>query len=536
MRFLRTGFRVWCALAWVAALAPSVASAGPPRPQVVLIGIDGGSWNLIERGWRRGQLPNLRALAARGAQAVLGSVEPTNSPTVWTSIATGRSPAVHGVTHFYATRHAIEAPVVFELLARRGRRVGLYDYLVTWPPPELPGGFVIPGWMRRSERVTPADAFARAGITPYAYSSEALRTPEEILANCRREAMEKPERFVRLWRAFDLELGAVTFYGLDAASHRFWHAAFPEDFDEPLPAAPRSHAAAIDDTLRGIDRGVGAIAAALGPEDVVLVVSDHGFAADPRGVRRKWVTHFAGPLERAGLAARGVRVVTGWRRLVIDVGPGENTERETTLAQLVALLEGAEAAGGERLFDVAVTRRAPSPGWLNAAVATLLAWLDDGKDPLASPDGFAAVYADVRPEVASRVWPSGSLRLGGRMLPVRELLHAVDFSGDHTPEGILIAAGGPIRPSPVRARVSVLDVAPLVLALLGEPVPAALEGRAPVALLDSDFLRAYPLRRIARDATLSPAAALRAGIEPPAFASTDDAALREQLRSLGYAE
>ncbi|HEU4429066.1 MAG TPA: alkaline phosphatase family protein, partial [Myxococcota bacterium] len=235
MSFRVTGWLWWCALAQIAC---GLALAANAAPRVVIVGIDGGSWNLVERGWRAGELPNLKAVAERGVQAELASVEPTNSPAVWTSIATGRSPAAHGVTHFHATRHAIRAPVVWEMLARRGRRVGLYDYLVMWPPPELPGGFAIPGWMRRSERVTPPDVFARAGAAPYSYSSEALRTPDEILANNRREAREKPAVFVRLLRAFDPELATVTFYGLDAASHRFWHAAFPRDFSEPLPPAP----------------------------------------------------------------------------------------------------------------------------------------------------------------------------------------------------------------------------------------------------------------------------------------------------------
>ncbi len=534
MRFAVTGW--WRKYVLALAVALGALASARAEPRVVLIGVDGGSWNLIDRAWRRGELPELRALARRGVQAELATVEPTNSPTVWTSIATGRSPSAHGVTHFYATRHAIETPVVWETLAQRGRRVGLYDYLVTWPPPELPGGFVIPGWMRRSDRTTPADAFARAGVAPYAYSSEALRTPEAILENCRREAAEKPRHFVRLLRAFDPELAVVTFYGLDAASHRFWHAAYPREFAEALPAAPREHAAAIDETLRGIDRGIGAIVAELAPDDVVLVASDHGFQADPRGVRRKWVMHFAAPLAHAGLAARGVRVVTGWRRLVLGVGPGAAAEREEALAQLVALLEGAETADGEALFEVAVTRRAPPSGWFDAALAWGRAWLDDGKNPHASPDGFATVYADVRPEAASRVWPGGRVRAGGRELAARDLFHAVDFSGDHHPTGIFLAAGGPIRASSERGRLSVLDVAPLVLALLGEPVPAALEGDAPLGLLAPEFVRAHPPRRSAHDPTLSPAAALRAGVEPAALADVGDAALREQLRSLGYAE
>lgn len=405
-----------------------------------------------------------------------------------------------------------------------------------WPPPALPGGFVVPGWMRRSDHVTPADAFARAGVTPYVYTSEALRTPAEILANCRREAAEKPGRFVALRRAFDLELGIVTFYGLDAASHRFWHAAFPGDFAERPPPSPPEHAAAISETLRGIDRGVGEIVATLGPEDVVLVVSDHGFQADPRGLRRKWVTHFAPVLARAGLAARDVRVVTGWRRLVIDVGAGAPLEREQTLAHVVATLRDAATADGEALFDVAVTRRTPPPGWLDAALAFGRALLDDGKNPLASPNGFATVYADVRSDVAARAWPSGGVRVAGREVRADEIFHAVDFSGDHHPDGIFLAAGGPVMAARDRGRLSVLDVAPLVLALLGEPVPAALEGRAPLAWLAPAFLRAHPPRRIAEEATRSPAEALRTGAEPPAFAERGDAALREQLRSLGYAE
>lgn len=523
---------------WKCALAPAacaVALSAQAAPRVVIVGIDGGSWNLVERGWRAGELPNLRAVAERGVQAELASVEPTNSPTVWTSIATGRSPAAHGVSHFYATRHAIRAPVVFEMLARRGRRVGLYDYLVMWPPPELPGGFAIPGWMRRGDDVTPPDAFARAGVEPYSYSSEALRTPDEILANCRREAREKPLAFVHLLRAFDPELATVTFYGLDAASHRFWHAAFPGDFSEPLAPAPPAHAAAIDETLRGIDAALGTIAAALAPEDVLLIVSDHGFAADPRGVRRKWVAHFEPLLARAGLAQRGVRVVTGWRRLVLDVAPGEPAEREATLAQLEALLASITSAHGEALFEVSVTRRAPS--WLERARSSWRALTgDEQKDPLASPDGYATVYADVDPALASAAWPNGEVRAAGGELAIGELLHAVDFSGDHIPTGIFLAAGGPVLHVRERGRLSVLDVAPLALALLREPAPAALEGRAPLAWLAPEFVRANPPRRIARDDTLSPAAALASGAERAASAQVGDAELREQLRSLGYAE
>lgn len=127
--------------------------------RVTLIGVDGASWNLIDPMLASRELPNLAALIARGATANLETVEPLTSPVVWTSIATGRSPAAHGVTDFLATRLSIRSPSSFERLAHSGLRVGLYDYLVTWPPAALNNGFAIPGWLRRDPSVTPTDVW-----------------------------------------------------------------------------------------------------------------------------------------------------------------------------------------------------------------------------------------------------------------------------------------------------------------------------------------------------------------------------------------
>ena len=115
------------------------------------------------------RLPTLLdALAKRGVTARLETVEPLTSPVVWTSIATGREPDAHGITDFFATRLRIRVPSSFERLAARGLRVGLYDYLVTWPPAPLPKGFVIPGWLRRDGTVFPEDAWSHVEFPPFA--------------------------------------------------------------------------------------------------------------------------------------------------------------------------------------------------------------------------------------------------------------------------------------------------------------------------------------------------------------------------------
>jgi predicted AlkP superfamily phosphohydrolase/phosphomutase len=117
-----------------------------------------------------GKLPNLAALIERGVAAELETVEPVISPVVWTSMATGQRPEVHGVHDFFADARSVAAPTIFERLAVQGLRVGTYEWLVTWPPRALPGGFVIPDWLRRDLALAPADVFPRAGVSDYRYS------------------------------------------------------------------------------------------------------------------------------------------------------------------------------------------------------------------------------------------------------------------------------------------------------------------------------------------------------------------------------
>lgn len=88
------------------------------------------------------------------------------------------------------------------------------------------------------------------------------------------------------------------------------------------------------------------------------------------------------------------------------------------------------------------------------------------------------------------------------------------------------------QPAPRSARShsasSVLDLAPLVLHLAGQPLPDDLEGELPRAVLDPAWLEAHPVRRV-------PAA------EPTRDAASDpqagaDEELSKRLRSLGYLE
>jgi hypothetical protein len=61
------------------------------------------------------------------------------------------------------------------------------------------------------------------------------------------------------------------------------------------------------------------------------------------------------------------------------------------------------------------------------------------------------------------------------------------------PDGVLIVAGEGIRPAPLPAGASVLDVAPTLLYLMGLPVARDMEGRVLTEILEPEFARQNPV-------------------------------------------
>jgi hypothetical protein len=505
---------------------------------VVLVGVDGGSWNLIDPMIAAGELPHLKALAERGVTADLATVEPANSPTVWTSIATGRSPEVHGVTDFFPTRLRIKVPTVFERLAASGLRVGLYDYLITWPPQTFPGGFVIPGWLRRDDTVTPPDVWSRVAPGPFVNSYDRAFTSEDYLHRAGLEVRAKATRWNGLAKAFDLDLGAVTFYAVDMTAHRYWEAAFPAEFEAPSSGYTPAERAAIENALHGIDRSIGQIVSALGPDDTIVVVSDHGFQAREDGGRSVWVTHYEGELERAGLDPDGpdFALVGTFGAVALRVHPGDIPTRDAAATRLLEHLGSYRTVDGRPLFgtiEVIDTAERPSEHakplltrlrqWV---VKTVTTWyfgvtLDES--------AHAVVFALPDVDLLEGLWPDGAVVVNGREMPLRDAISRQRFTGEHHPTAIFLAAGGPVTRRAERGSLSVLDIAPLLLYLTGRPLADDLEGELPQELIAADYAAAHPPARAA--------AAELPGLGKTGTAEAiEDPELVEKLRALGYVE
>ena len=71
---------------------------------IVVVGVDGADWNLMEPLMARGDLPQLREIRQNGAWGSLETLRPTLSPAIWTSMVTGKRPRRHGVLDFTSRR------------------------------------------------------------------------------------------------------------------------------------------------------------------------------------------------------------------------------------------------------------------------------------------------------------------------------------------------------------------------------------------------------------------------------------------------
>ena len=74
----------------------------PPlkNTRVLLIGWDAADWKMINPLIEQGKMPNLKRLIDNGVSGNLSTLQPVLSPTLWSSIATGKRPYKHGVHGF----------------------------------------------------------------------------------------------------------------------------------------------------------------------------------------------------------------------------------------------------------------------------------------------------------------------------------------------------------------------------------------------------------------------------------------------------
>lgn len=123
------------------------------KGRVLVIGIDGATFDLIGPWAAGGQLPYLAQLMVEGVHGPLESTLPPVTSPAWPSFATGKNPGKHSVFDFIrplggqfdlVNATSIKARTLWQILSDAGRRVGVVNVPVTYPPAPL-NGFIVSG-------------------------------------------------------------------------------------------------------------------------------------------------------------------------------------------------------------------------------------------------------------------------------------------------------------------------------------------------------------------------------------------------------
>ena len=120
------------------------------RHKVMVIGLDGASFNFIKPFCEKGLMSNLHNFWKQSCSGELISSYPPITPAAWTSFMTGKLPGKHQVLDFeqfsfgdnslrYNTSIDMRASTLWSILSRAGRKSGVINVPLTYPPEKVNG-------------------------------------------------------------------------------------------------------------------------------------------------------------------------------------------------------------------------------------------------------------------------------------------------------------------------------------------------------------------------------------------------------------
>jgi hypothetical protein len=369
-------------------LATVVGCGEPPlepvpdsKKRVLIVGIDGASDRVIGPLLAAGRLPNLARLTEEGVYGPIVSSYPLLSPRIWTSVATGKDSPKHGIEGWtrptrrrglhrlnYSTDRRVHA--LWNIVSRAGMRVGVVNWLVTYPP-EIVRGVSVTSHAFPSEvagKIFIGNVFAELNrsqlarvkqgeergpvVYPPEWSERALdprhlearlteidnpfldntELPHRIFHPMMAEWFERDEQLVsiatEIRKEQDPELLMVLLQGIDRICHTFWAgvedpAHYPEElrWSEPDRRAAR---AAIEQYYEFTDALIGELVKDLAADDLVIVLSDHGFEAAEKPEISRTGNHLSPDARDGILFARGRSIAGGGGSrgaTVLDITP-----------------------------------------------------------------------------------------------------------------------------------------------------------------------------------------------------------------------
>jgi len=263
--------------------------------KLIVIGIDGGTYDIFDPAMEKGLMPNMKSLTESGVKGPLWTIIPPITGPAWVSFATGLNPGKHGTLSFFKpfskdnkdkfqvlTSQNIDGLAFWDIMAAEGVKTVILNIPQTFPPYPFDGIMVTkiestgpnrmasypPEWKDRINRDSgvPSDWCLQDGI------SQTPQFLEHLIESLRNDI--KINRY--LLEETESEVFVSATLVMDGFLHHFWRFIDPSHRYYDRDMAQRM-APLVDEFYRAMDDFVGLLLENGGEDTTFCMVSDHGF-------------------------------------------------------------------------------------------------------------------------------------------------------------------------------------------------------------------------------------------------------------------
>ena len=294
------------------------------KTKAFILGLDGGTWDLLDPLIGAGQLPTFAELRKDSASAFTSTTWPAHTGPGWASFSNACMPGQHGVFQFFDTQEpAYRAKITttrdygrqscWQWISDKGVSTGLVNIPMSHPALPMPGYQITWPLKQTTSYCMPQSVLGDLARNRCSFQSDLATMYRGELNYIEQAVRFVPERMRAarfLLQNWDADIFQIVLTEADRVCHHYWQFSDPA---HPLYTTdvPASYITAIHTILKLIDAELGETLALLPDDCSVVVVSDHGFGAGHRSLAANRVLEKAGFL-KVTTAAEALPDTASW--------------------------------------------------------------------------------------------------------------------------------------------------------------------------------------------------------------------------------
>jgi len=549
------------------------------KKRVTVLGIDGGTFDVLLPLARSGYMPNLQKVLEGGARSNLISTFSFLTAPAWTSFMTGKNPGKHDVfdfmrpyrsevTHEFNNYKSIKSRTIWSILSDKDYRVCAINVPMTYPAPELNGlvisGLGAPGLVENAFYPRNLYAGLREQLGDYVldvplekYGPQDAEHFLDDLLECTRI---RRKYILHLFEQEEWDLFMAVMTGTDRIQHKLW-----DTLIEVISGGTNNHGNNVSGKILQyfglVDELIGELDNRLGEDDTLLMMSDHGFGRmDHELTINRWLddkgyyTPKKGKLVLKNVLRTGrglaMKLLSRFAPAVLEKNTQKRMEAsESARKPRIDFIDWSRtrafsATRTQQGITINLRGREPhgtvEPGEEYEKIRDdLISHLRNLKDPSTGRKMENLVFR--REEVYNGAHVENAPDIvylfdGGRIIAThhyrKDLFTLTNWqtgNGMHRREGIFLAKGNMVVKGEELTDNSITDVAPTILYLLGLQIPDDLDGSVIEEVFDEKFLAGNEI-------SFEKASSLDSEDGDSVYTDEDKKSIEDQLRGIGYIE